>query len=402
MTIKGIQPWRKLVEVLEGIVILGLPFLKVKGESALRFDVPSLRLHFFGIGILMDEFFIVLLALFFVIFLIILVTLIFGRIWCGWVCPQTVLIDYTGFMDKAKMRGLLYKTASYAAVFIISAVVSANLIWYFVSPYMFFEKLFKLELGRVIWWFWIALAGIIFLNFAFLRHKWCSTVCPYAKLQSVMFDSKTMVIAFDPMRKEECTNCMTCVRTCPVGIDIREGLHPACINCAECLDKCTTMMSPKGRKGLIGYFWGLPGEAAKGILRTNALLIGSLMLVSFFPLVYMSLTRTSVDLTILPNYNFPPRMTNGKAVINSYLLSIRNRGSGDEELRITVRGLKDITVAPDRVVIKAGEKRTLPVYVTSTDTGIEDGMKSIEVAVESGTAGAKSAKKANFIITGVK
>ncbi|MDA8086832.1 MAG: 4Fe-4S binding protein, partial [Nitrospiraceae bacterium] len=117
---KGIQPWRRLVEVFEGAVILGLPFLRINGQSDLRFDVPSLRLYFFGAAIWMDEFFIVLVAIIFLVLLFVFVTLMVGRLWCGWVCPQTVLIDYTGFFDKVKKRererGHLAGAASYVAV----------------------------------------------------------------------------------------------------------------------------------------------------------------------------------------------------------------------------------------------------------------------------------------------
>ena len=101
-TSKRIQPWRRLVSALEAVTILGIPFLKIRGESALRFDIPSLRLHFFGLSLWMEEFFILLIAVIFLIFLFLLITLLFGRIWCGWLCPQTVLSDLTRFMDKLK------------------------------------------------------------------------------------------------------------------------------------------------------------------------------------------------------------------------------------------------------------------------------------------------------------
>ena len=396
MMIKGVQFWRRLVEILEGVVILGLPFVKIKGQSALRFDVPSLKLHFFGATLFMDEFFIVLTAVIFLVFLFVFVTLMFGRIWCGWACPQTVLIDYTGFVDKAKKKGALYSSASYVAVFLISAVVSASLIWYFVSPYEFIERLFEWRLGKIISGSWIVLAGVIFLNYSFLRQKWCATVCPYAKLQSVMFDQKSLVISFDPRRKEECMNCMACVKICPVGIDIREGLNEACINCAECIDKCTGMMGPKGRKSLIGYFWGLPGEVTKEVLRTNALMIGFITAASFFFFIYMVVTKSTLDLTVLPNYNFPPRIVNQKTV-NSFLLSIKNRAPADEDIIITVAGLKDSIVVPDSVVVKTDEERKIPVYVTEENASVKSGTRSIEVIIESPATGTKAIGKASFI-----
>lgn len=385
------------MEILEVVVIPGLPFVIIKGESAFRFDVPSLRLHFFGATLFMDEFFIVLVAFVFLVFLSVFVTLMFGRVWCGWVCPQTVLVDYTRFLDKAVKKGALYSCLSYSAVLIISAAVSANMIWYFVSPYEFFERLCQWRLGEVITGFWTVLTGIVFLNYSFLRHKWCATVCPYAKLQSVMFDQKSLVIAFDPRRKEECMKCMACVRACPVGIDIRGGLDAACINCAACIDECAGMMRPKNKKGLIGYFWGLPGETTRGILRTNAMLTGFLTAASFFFLIYMVMARTALDLTVLPNSNFYPRIVNGRAV-NSYLLSIRNRGKAAEELSITVEGLDKSRVIPDEVSVKKDEEKKIPVYVTAEDTAPLSGTRSIDVEIESKLTGIKTGQKINFII----
>ncbi|MBI4849350.1 MAG: 4Fe-4S binding protein [Nitrospirae bacterium] len=221
--IKRIQPWRRVVEAAQAFLIVGLPFLKIEGESALRFDIPSLRLHFFRASIWMEEFFIVLIGIIFLTFLIVFITLMFGRIWCGWLCPQTVIVDFTRFVDKTKSKGPAYKLGSYPAMFLISVLVAANLMWYFVSPYEFIPEVMEGNLGSVTWGFWLVLTGILSLNFILLRHRFCATVCPYAKLQSVLFDKKTLVVSFDPRRKEECMKCMACVSTCPVGIKTKKG-----------------------------------------------------------------------------------------------------------------------------------------------------------------------------------
>ncbi|MBI5640142.1 MAG: 4Fe-4S binding protein, partial [Nitrospirae bacterium] len=366
--IKLLQPWRRLVEALQAVIIIGLPFISIKGESALRFDIPSLRLHFFGVSLLMDEFFLVLVALIFLTFLVVLITLMFGRIWCGWVCPQTVLVDFTRFLDRADATGLAYRLFLYAVTFLTSLVVAASLIWYFISPYEFIGRLVTGNLGTVIGGFWGVMSAIIFLNLAFLRHRFCATVCPYAKLQSVLFDKATLVIAFDPGRKEECMNCMACVRTCPVGVDIRNGLNPACINCAECIDKCSVMMGRMQKKGLISYFFGAPGYKSP-LLRQNVIMTGSVTIFFFIFLLYLSLSRMPFDMTILPNYDYPPRITADNQGINSYLLSFENRGKTDMDIRISARGSHgDISIVPERVFLRAGEYKKMPVYVTVSGT----------------------------------
>ncbi|MDI6801836.1 MAG: FixG Ig-like domain-containing protein [Thermodesulfovibrionales bacterium] len=398
MRIDRIQPWRRIVEALQAIIILGLPFLRIKGESALRFDILSLKLHFFGVSLWMEEFFIVLIATIFLTFLIVSITLIFGRIWCGWLCPQTVLVDFTAFTEKAKKNGILYSLISYSVVFVISFIVSASLIWYFVSPYEFFSRLFAGNLGSIIWGFFIVQGIIIFLNLILLRRKFCATVCPYAKLQSVMFDSKTMIIAFDPARKEECMNCMACVKTCPVGIDIRDGLNAACVSCAECIDECTEMMGRRQKKSLINYFFGLPGEAGR-IIRTNAVMIGSITLLSFIFFIYLITTRMAVDMIVLPNYNFSPRITADGASVNSYYLSIKNRGNSDEQLNIRVRGIEgSLNITPDRIAIKAGEDKKIPVYVSVRDYKDNTDVRGLEISIEDDKI--KVVKTVNFIWAG--
>ncbi len=409
MKTKEIQFWRWIVKYLQATIIIGLPFLKVKGESALRFDIPELRLHFFGVSLWVGDFFIILIATIFLTFLIMLITLLFGRIWCGWLCPQTVIGEFTGFIDKAKDRGSLYKLFSYFAAFLISAAVAANLIWYFVSPYEFIAELISSDIGDITRTFWIVLTIIIFLNFIFLRRKFCATVCPYSMLQSVMYDDKTLVIAFDQRREKECINCMSCVKTCPVSIDIRKGLNVACVNCAKCVDKCTEIMTKRGRSTLVGYFWGLPEKlvqaGAKRILRQNAIMIGFVTAAFFTFLMYLSLTLLPVSMTIIPNHNFLPRITADETVINSYLLAIKNRGNIDMELEIKVKDMEGIMkINPNMVVLKAGEHRRFPVYVTVKNFGnneLTEGIKSISILLRSKEPNKVTiTREASFIIMG--
>ena len=363
MMSRGIQPWRRCGEALQAVLIIGTPFIRINGESALRFDIPTLSLHVFGVSLWMEEFFIVVAATIFLTFLIVLITLLFGRIWCGWLCPQTVIVDFTRFVDKASAKGPGYRLFSYAATFAVSVVIAASLIWYFVSPYEFFGRLRAWDLGKIVWGFWIVLTGILFLNFAFLRHRFCATVCPYAKMQSVLYDRKTLVIAFDPARKDQCMACMACVRTCPVAIDIRKGLSGACINCAECIDRCTEMTGKRGEKSLIGYSFGLPGTGGR-IVRQNAVMIGLATAAFFVFTLYLLFSRVPVDVVAMTNQGFPPRIAADGLAMNSYLLSLRNLSRTDLELHLRVgRGDGKASITPERVLLKAGEYRKVTVFV---------------------------------------
>lgn len=385
MTIRKYQPLRRLAGIIQALVMLGLPFISIRGESALRFDVPSLRLLFFGTSLWMDEFFIVLIAIIFLTFLIVFITVLFGRIWCGWACPQTVLVDFTGFMDKTPSLGILYKLLSYAATFLVSAVVAASLIWYFVSPYEFFSRLVSASLGPVITWSWAIMTVILLLDLAFVRRRFCATVCPYSKVQSVLFDSATLVIAFDQRRADECMDCKACVRVCPVGIDIRKGGSSACVSCAECIDKCSQMTSRHGKPGLIGYFFGKPGVLQR-LIRQNALLTGALTVFFLLFFVYLAATRVPLDMTVLPNYSYPPRFGAEGAAINSYLLTFENKSKQETNISLRVEYEKaDARISPARIGLKAGEYRKVTVFVTAPARSAGSSPEDIRIVAVSET-----------------
>ncbi len=217
---------RRLTGAVLLLILIGLPFLRVDGESAFRFDIPSLRLLFFGTEIWMADFFIILIAVIFLTFLTLFTTTVFGRMWCGWLCPQTVLVDATAFVETARTAGACApEPLPPRAGMVVSAVIAASLIGYFVSPYDLpstapGRRSSGEDRGRLL----AALTVILFLDLIALRRRFCATACPYAKLQSVLFDDRTLAVAFDPDALEECMRCGACVKACPVGIDIRKGL----------------------------------------------------------------------------------------------------------------------------------------------------------------------------------
>ncbi len=347
----------------------------------------------------MNEFFLVLVALIFLTFLIVLMTVMFGRVWCGWFCPQTVLTDFTGFFAKAHLKGPVSAIASYLTVFFVSLTVAATLLWYFVSPYEFFGRLFAGSLGPVITAFWAVMTVTIFIDLAFIRQRFCATVCPYAKMQGVLFDKETLIIGFGPDRKDECMNCRACVKICPVDIDIREGLNAACIHCAECVDACAEMMGRKQKKSLINYAFGLPGSRPV-LLRQNVMVIGLFTLVFFVFLLYLSFTRDRIDMTVLPNFDFPPRITTDGKPVNSYLLSFENRGKTDSTLRLRAEHTAgELRIIPEVIQLRAGEYRKIPAYVTAS--GFEDkrGMQDILIHIETAAPDRITIREhANFII----
>ncbi|MFO0754399.1 MAG: 4Fe-4S dicluster domain-containing protein [Thermodesulfovibrionales bacterium] len=388
---------RRIAAVLQAVIMGGLPFLKIHGESALRFDVPTLRLHVFGCTLWMQEFFLVLIALLFLTLLALFVTLVFGRVWCGWLCPQTVLSDFTPFIDRSRGKGPVFTAAAYAATFLLSAVVAASLLGYFVSPYEFLPALFRGDLGAATRGCWIVMTLGIFLNYAFLRHKWCATACPYAKLQSVLFDKSTLIIELDPKRAAECIDCRRCEQVCPTGVRIRRGMDAACINCAECIDACNGVMGRFNRKGLIRYAFGSGGEGK--VLRRNFFALGGLVLLFFGLFLYFVLARTGVEVMVLP-HTMGPRLTREGKIVNAYVLALKNMQDRPVELTVTVERFDDSLVQSLTVPVRlgAGSADKVPLFVRVEKRAGMRGAKRMIITLDDVSGKIHIVKEANFVI----
>ncbi len=342
-----IKTYRNLAALAEAVIIVGLPFLKINGESAVRFDIPTLKLHFFGKTVWMQEFFVVLLAVLFLSLLFIFITNLLGRVWCGWLCPQTVLLDLS--QKTPTTRGWTGKLIPHLILVPLSLIVSASLIWYFVSPYDFFSALSGRTESHAVTWFFISIFVIVYLDLEVLGRRFCRTVCPYAKLQSTLFDKSTLVVEFDGSRAEQCMGCDKCLRVCPVGIDIRKGLQMECIACAGCIDACGSMTAQRGIRSLIRYSFG-EGR----IVRPKTVILFLLTVLAFLFLLF--------KLSALPPFAFEVfrsgelyRVTEKGEVMNIYYLIVRNTGPVDLTLGITVERPDTIRViGPESLTVKAG------------------------------------------------
>jgi cytochrome c oxidase accessory protein FixG len=383
------------------LVLIGLPFLRIHGESAFRFDIPSLRLLFFGTEIWLADFFIILIAAIFLTFLTLFATTVFGRLWCGWLCPQTVLVDATTFVETSWKRGHAARAIAASAGMMVSAVIAASLIGYFVSPY---DLSSLLQTGgipaKIIVGSWTVLTSILFLDLIALRRRFCATVCPYAKMQSVLFDDRTLVVAFDSRRAEECMQCTACVKACPVGIDIRQGSQMECIHCAECVDACTERMAKRNRKSLVRYTFGLAGEQGTGV-RVNPLITGLITAISLVFLLYLSATRMPFDMNVHMSYTEAPEIRTDGSITNAYALSLRNMSASDLELNLSATASTGIAqISPDTVTLRKGTDITrLSFAVTVRNlSGREQFPIMVTLAAESKQFNKSIAKTVYFMV----
>ncbi len=262
------------------------PFLKVHGQPLMMFNILQRKFILFGITFWPQDFHLIVIMLITVILFVVLFTVIFGRLFCGWVCPQTIFmefvfrrIEYLIEGDSAAQRRLakqpmnfekLWKKSLKHLIFYAIAFITANTFLAYiigVDQLMVFIKEGPVQhlsgfIGLLIF------SGIFYFIFAFFREQVCTIACPYGRLQSVLIDPKTLIVAYDYKRGEprgplskakegnlgDCVNCNACVAVCPTGIDIRNGTQLECINCTACMDACdATMGKVKRPKGLIRY-----------------------------------------------------------------------------------------------------------------------------------------------------
>lgn len=366
-----IQRYRCGVHALQLLLFVGLPFVRVGGESALRFDVPTLRLHVFGAALFINELFLVLAAALGLAFLLIWVTVVYGRIWCGWLCPQTLLTDLTTRHDRAGFPARP-GPATHLLAAAVSLLAGAAAVWYFVPPQDFTRSLLSGTLHPVAAGSWAAISLLTWLSLLLVRERFCATICPYAKLQGVLFDGSTLVIAHDRGRAGECIACDACVKACPVGIDIRAGLQPACVSCAACVDACARVLARKGRPSLHGYFFGAPGGRSR-LLRPVSLALGACAVLFLALTLTLALRRDALDVTVLPNPSLPARLDREGRVVAAYFLALENRGPRAVALSLAAtHPAGPARVTPAAVEVEPGAHRRVAVYtVAPPGAGLE-------------------------------
>lgn len=272
--------WRTGFVIVTQLLFLLTPWVNWHGQQAVRFDFDSMRLYLFGLTLLPQDFIYLAAMLIISALGLFLWTMIAGRLWCGFSCPQTVYTEimlwierlFEGPPNARRKRDaapwgpdkLLRKGASQASMLLFSLWTGLTLVGYF-SPMR--QLVAGLPAGQTGFWeafFALSYAGFTWLLAGHLREQVCKHMCPYARFQGVMFDRDTLIVAYDEQRGEprgarrkdssqaqgSCVDCGLCVQVCPAGIDIRQGLQYECIGCGVCIDACDEVMdklaAPRG------------------------------------------------------------------------------------------------------------------------------------------------------------
>ncbi|PWS28773.1 cytochrome c oxidase accessory protein CcoG [Pedobacter yonginense] len=280
---------RKWVSYILLVFLFACPFLKLNGEQWVLLNFIERKFVFFGLIFTPQDFYLFALAMLIFIMFIVCFTVVLGRLWCGWACPQTIFmemvfrrIEYWIEGDANKQRKLdespwngekiLKKGAKHFLFLLISFAIANTFLAYMIGSDVLIRIITEPVSGHVsgfisIWLFTFIFYGV----FAYVREVVCTVICPYGRLQGVLLDNQSLVVAYDFTRGEprgrlqkevsansphgDCIDCELCVQVCPTGIDIRQGTQLECVNCTACIDSCNEVMLKIGKpKNLIGFF----------------------------------------------------------------------------------------------------------------------------------------------------
>jgi cytochrome c oxidase accessory protein FixG len=297
--------WKRRAVVAWSLILLFnvLPWITIAGKPLFRLDVVAREFTFFTVSFRPTETLLLTLLLLIVFLSIFLMTALFGRVWCGWGCPQTVYLEYLfrplekmicgPNLAKGKPVPIERRVMSIVATGLVCLHLAHTFLAYFVGP----QEVLSWSLGSPsehIAGFLIVMGvtGLMMFDFLYFREQMCILACPYGRLQSVLLDRKSLIVGYDEKRGEprgklkkasasaeaeplgDCIDCGWCSAVCPTGIDIRKGLQMECIHCTECIDACDTVMDKIEKpRGLIRYSSqdGLEG-GKQGVLRPRVIL----------------------------------------------------------------------------------------------------------------------------------
>lgn len=324
-----IGPKRRLVQWLASLLILLIPFVRVGGDSLLRLDAASRTLLLFGARIRIEEFYLFLLATLIFVFGFLLVTMLFGRVWCGWFCPQTTVCDLADWLDArvARLPKPVAAAVRHGGYLLLSFLIGSNLVWYFIPPGEYVRRLASGELGMVAGITLVSMLLLVYLDLTLVRRGFCKTVCPYGRIQLLTTEAGTLTLEFDPERKDECIRCAACLRACPMGIDIRDGLKIECINCGRCLDACRLVMAKGKRPGLFHYTFGGSGGSPSALLNRKSILLAGVLVLLTVVLALGVTHRREATVKVQRSASAEVKRLSDGTIVNFYQVFLENRST---------------------------------------------------------------------------
>ncbi|WP_374166598.1 cytochrome c oxidase accessory protein CcoG [Arcticibacter sp. MXS-1] len=378
------------------VLLFSAPFIKVNGEQLILLNILERKFAFFGVTFSPQDFYLFVLGMLIFVVFVVLFTVVFGRVWCGWACPQTIFmemvfrrIEYWIEGDPVKQKKLdssplsfekVWKKGTKHILFILISFVISNIFLSYIIGSTELLKIVSEPVGSHLTGFisiWLFTA-VFYLVFSRMRELVCIVACPYGRLQGVLLDNKSMIVAYDYKRGEprgkrrrietdkatgDCIDCSLCVQVCPTGIDIRNGTQLECINCTLCIDACDMVMKKINRPERLIGFKSEDQIATGGIFKPGKRLYSyaAVLLVMISVLVVLLVRRTDVEATVLRAGGTLYQLRDDGTVSNLYNAEFVNKTNKDLqfEIRPLEKGVSIQYIQQERKLKKgAGAKLT--------------------------------------------
>jgi len=367
---KSVKGFYHRYRVILGLSLLAvfflIPFIKVHGEPFFLFNVVERKFILFSVIFWPQDSYLFFLVMISLIIFIILFTVTYGRLWCGWTCPQTVLmeivyrkIEYFIEGSAAKQRELnaaplslrkfSIKATKHATFMLVSFAIAFTFISYILGMNRMLEMISApfVTTNNTLFIVTLAMSGGLYFIYSQVRELVCTIICPYGRLQGALVDANTMVVAYDYVRGEprnsrsagatgDCIDCKQCVNVCPTGIDIRNGTQMECVSCTACIDACDAVMKRVNKPQRLIRYASLEQirKGNKFALTTRGYAYSAvlLLLVSFF--VYLMVTRSPIDATVLrtPGLIYQEQAEN--QISNLYNIKVVNKSRDNYQLNL--------------------------------------------------------------------
>lgn len=387
-----------------------LPFLRLAGKPLIMLDVPAREFVLFGTTFLPTDGVLLMLLMLTIFVGIFLITALWGRVWCGWGCPQTVYMEFVfrpieRWLEGSRGRQLELdrsgpnpkRILKWGIFALLSVLVGNVFLAYFVGTDRLGRWMTQSPLEHPVPFLIVAgTAALVYFDFAYFREQMCTITCPYARLQSVLLDRHSSIVGYDAQRGEprghgrarggDCIDCKACVIACPTGIDIRNGLQLECIACAQCIDACDTVMDKIGKpRGLVRYASKQLFESGKlsSRIRPRILIYPALLVALLSGLWVFGREHTQpAEITVLRGIGAPFLEQEGR-IQNQLRIKIRNRSSTTRSFTLTVNQAGDSRlITPENpVVLEPGAQATALAIVLSQPSLFQDGVREVLVEV---------------------
>lgn len=415
------------------LLFFGTAWIDWNGRQAVLWDLENRQFHIFGATFWPQDFILLSAILIIAAFGLFFITVLAGRVWCGYACPQSVWtwifmrVEQITEGDRGQrikldaapwsLQKLARRSAKHGLWLAVSLVTALAFVGYFTPVRQLTVDLATFEVGATTAFWVLFFTAATYINAGWLREKVCRDMCPYSRFQSVMFDSDTLVISYDaargetrgPRRKDadykaeglgDCIDCTMCVQVCPTGIDIRDGLQLECIGCGACIDACDSVMDKLGyARGLVRY--SSENELAGGKthwLRPRLVGYAAMLAVMIGAFAWALAERPLISLDVTRDRGLFRENSLGQ-IENIYSLKIINKTQQARSYAIDLVDAGDFELhGPHTLKLAPGEIRDLPVSVALTASHNAAGPQTLRFEVrDQADAGSRVSTKSTFL-----